>query len=169
MHLYHFTTRLHLSAITKSGFLKVTESNVGSGSPLMPPTGQHVGPDVVWLTSSVSGDGCGLDGGLSDKTELRFVVEVPDAVRWVDWAPAAQMHPRWRRALSRGQDVSSWYVVERPIPMSEWVSIEGAPEAVGRNEQCPCGSGLKFKRCHLEHGGFRPVIWPDRLEAEGLA
>jgi preprotein translocase subunit SecA len=24
----------------------------------------------------------------------------------------------------------------------------GAPEKVGRNDLCPCGSGKKFKRCH---------------------
>lgn len=23
------------------------------------------------------------------------------------------------------------------------------PQKVGRNEPCPCGSGLKFKKCHL--------------------
>jgi len=23
------------------------------------------------------------------------------------------------------------------------------PTRVGRNEPCPCGSGLKFKKCHL--------------------
>jgi uncharacterized protein YecA (UPF0149 family) len=23
------------------------------------------------------------------------------------------------------------------------------PQRVGRNEPCPCGSGLKFKKCHL--------------------
>jgi preprotein translocase subunit SecA len=29
-------------------------------------------------------------------------------------------------------------------------AIPGAPSAVrvGRNEACPCGSGLKYKRCH---------------------
>jgi len=26
---------------------------------------------------------------------------------------------------------------------------EGVPLAVGRNDACPCGSGLKAKRCHL--------------------
>ena len=26
------------------------------------------------------------------------------------------------------------------------------PPKVGRNEPCPCGSGLKFKKCHLIKG-----------------
>ncbi len=25
---------------------------------------------------------------------------------------------------------------------------KGTPEKVGRNDQCPCGSGKKYKRCH---------------------
>jgi preprotein translocase subunit SecA len=25
---------------------------------------------------------------------------------------------------------------------------KAAPEKVGRNDQCPCGSGKKYKRCH---------------------
>lgn len=27
------------------------------------------------------------------------------------------------------------------------------PPKVGRNEQCPCGSGLKFKKCCLQKEG----------------
>ncbi|HUS49277.1 MAG TPA: SEC-C metal-binding domain-containing protein [Candidatus Paceibacterota bacterium] len=27
------------------------------------------------------------------------------------------------------------------------------PSKVGRNEQCPCGSGLKFKKCCLQKEG----------------
>jgi preprotein translocase subunit SecA len=26
-------------------------------------------------------------------------------------------------------------------------------EKVGRNDPCPCGSGLKFKKCHGKDGG----------------
>ncbi|MGF1630204.1 MAG: YecA family protein [Kiloniellaceae bacterium] len=26
---------------------------------------------------------------------------------------------------------------------------------IGRNDPCPCGSGLKYKKCHLPKGGFR--------------
>jgi len=27
--------------------------------------------------------------------------------------------------------------------------LKRLPPRVGRNEPCPCGSGLKFKKCHL--------------------
>ena len=35
--------------------------------------------------------------------------------------------------------------------------LSRTPPKVGRNECCPCGSGLKFKRCHLQVLGYRPV------------
>ncbi|MDE2909562.1 MAG: SEC-C metal-binding domain-containing protein [Chloroflexota bacterium] len=31
--------------------------------------------------------------------------------------------------------------------------LERAFAAAGRNDPCPCGSGLKFKRCHGRRGG----------------
>jgi hypothetical protein len=33
----------------------------------------------------------------------------------------------------------------------------GARRRIGRNEPCPCGSGLKYKACCLEAEGSRPV------------
>ena len=33
---------------------------------------------------------------------------------------------------------------------------------VGRNDPCPCGSGKKFKKCHSEDEGFKPVVRPRR-------
>ncbi len=29
---------------------------------------------------------------------------------------------------------------------------------IGRNEACPCGSGLKYKKCCLNKQGKRPVL-----------
>ena len=29
--------------------------------------------------------------------------------------------------------------------------LKRTPPRVGRNEPCPCGSGRKFKHCHLNH------------------
>jgi SEC-C motif-containing protein len=29
-----------------------------------------------------------------------------------------------------------------------WLYVDGKVGAPGRNDPCPCGSGLKFKRCH---------------------
>lgn len=38
-------------------------------------------------------------------------------------------------------------MAEKPIMMTE-IEKEPAPESIGRNEPCPCGSGKKYKRCH---------------------
>ena len=27
-----------------------------------------------------------------------------------------------------------------------------APDKIGRDDQCPCGSGKKYKKCHLSKG-----------------
>ncbi len=35
---------------------------------------------------------------------------------------------------------ASWFIGKEPIPV---------PVVMGRNEQCHCGSGLKYKRCCL--------------------
>ena len=45
----------------------------------------------------------------------------------------------WERALRKSQSAAAhdWYTVK-----------------VGRNERCPCGSGLKYKHCH--GGPLRP-------------
>ena len=34
---------------------------------------------------------------------------------------------------------------------------EAGPEKVGRNAPCPCGSGLKYKKCHGLNRGFRDI------------
>ncbi|WP_425522133.1 SEC-C metal-binding domain-containing protein [Xanthomonas arboricola] len=37
------------------------------------------------------------------------------------------------------------HVVDSPEPPS--VSQRSRPPKIGRNESCPCGSGIKHKRC----------------------
>ena len=34
---------------------------------------------------------------------------------------------------------------------------EAGPEKVGRNAPCPCGSGLKYKKCHGRNRVFRDI------------
>ena len=40
---------------------------------------------------------------------------------------------------------------------------------IGRNDPCPCGSGKKFKRCHLgrEHELLSGMLEPDRRKSAG--
>jgi len=125
--LYHYTCRceLHLGSILREGTLRVSESNIGSADPKMPPCGEHIGPDVVWLTTSEHPWGTqGLEGGPCDKTAVRIVVDVVDAHHWPEWSKRHGMHPRWRRSLERDCYPNQWYVVERPIPQEEWVSVD---------------------------------------------
>jgi preprotein translocase subunit SecA len=51
-------------------------------------------------------------------------------------ATAAQVS---RAARAPGQPAET--VVADPVVRSEW-------DKTGRNEECPCGSGKKFKHCH---------------------
>lgn len=56
--------------------------------------------------------------------------------------------PQWPHR----RDAYALYIVEEliaePQPEELWASISSTePE---RNDRCPCGSGIKYKRCHLE-------------------
>jgi preprotein translocase subunit SecA len=55
---------------------------------------------------------------------------------------------RRRQAADAAREAASAQAQEgaKPIPAS--VARERAYEGVGRNEDCPCGSGKKFKKCH---------------------
>jgi uncharacterized protein YecA (UPF0149 family) len=37
---------------------------------------------------------------------------------------------------------------ERILPLAGPSHVSASTRNVGRNERCPCGSGLKYKRCH---------------------
>ena len=39
------------------------------------------------------------------------------------------------------------------------------PKKVGRNDPCPCGSGLKFKNCHGKDGATSYT--PDAVDSQG--
>ena len=41
---------------------------------------------------------------------------------------------------------------QRKLRGGRLLPLERAYKKVGRNEICPCGSGLKFKNCHLKKG-----------------
>jgi hypothetical protein len=128
--LYHFTSPERLTAILAEGVIRTTESNIGSGRPDLPPCGDHVGPDVVWLTDRQEPDARGLaldlqiDG--TDKTGVRITVEVPDAEHWPAFATAYGMNATWRRAMEEDRAPQTWWVVARPITMIEVIAIEAA-------------------------------------------
>jgi hypothetical protein len=129
--LYHYTCPCdrHLGSILDDGLLRTTESRIGSDRPDVLPYGEHVGPDVVWLSRSkrpVDGRGLISQAGFGgcDKRRVRFVMDLADALHWPEWSKLQGINPRWKRALEEHQFPDLWYVVERPIPKSEWVSVD---------------------------------------------
>jgi hypothetical protein len=128
MILYHFTSVERIPLIQAAGFLRVTESNIGSGRPDWPPYGEHAGPDVVWLTNEPEPDKVGLGVGTvdgSDETLVRITVDIADGdvMWWPDFRTLHGIHPRWRRALEKGRNPDSWWVVSRNIVASEFVAV----------------------------------------------
>lgn len=127
--MYHFTSPERLELIRLSGFIRTTESNIGSPNPAWVPYGEHVGPDVVWLTDvprprakAIALD-VTLDG--TDKTAVRITVDVDaeDLTWWPDFRRRHGIHREWRRHLERGRDPDSWWVVEHPIPVESFVEV----------------------------------------------
>lgn len=121
---FHFTARAHLPSILGAGTLLPSESNVGS--PLLGPGQEHLGPDVVWLLDQpVLDANHGLYAEATGKDQVVFEVEVP-AIRWLDWAPAADMDPQWREIFIRTgggiEAAEHWYVFPAAIPRRRWVS-----------------------------------------------
>ena len=143
--LYHFTNVHHWDSIQADGQINVTESNVGSISPWLPPYGEHVGPDVVWLTDTTSSRGLALEPplhvyepherdaatafcqaeGTFDKKAVRLTVELPEdeCHQWRRWVKRYDMNPEWKRIFQSGREPYRWWVIERPILLSEIVDV----------------------------------------------
>jgi hypothetical protein len=127
--LYHYTSRMHLPRILAARFLEVTESNLDWHR-------QHAGPDVVWLTNQADlytrdapWAGRGQIG--VDKLEIRFTVDVPDAVPWERWQRQHKMKRQWYVAFVRaGGDSSTWFVVEHRIPREQWREVRVMSEGL---------------------------------------
>ena len=132
--------------ILLDGQLKVVESNIS-----LDPRRTHAGPDVVWLTTSPRhGQGwASMSPQYSYVDKCRIVIEVDlsDAEPWWPWAERHGSEFIHMRALATSGDENvprhvrdevtpevfraaaiqrarrQWYVVERPVPWPQWVSI----------------------------------------------
>jgi hypothetical protein len=121
MKLYHYTSLYHLPLIKAAGYLKLVESNIGSPDKRFPPYGEHVGPDVVWLTESPSPKGHGLGGASVDKRAVRIEVDIEDAIRWREFANKHGINRDWYRIMDMSGEYTAryWWVSLRPIPIAE--------------------------------------------------
>lgn len=66
---YHYTSKVHVTNILKSGHLKLTESNLKPDVEMYKP--------VVWLTTKAIPNDLelGLNGSVVDKTEVKIIVK----------------------------------------------------------------------------------------------
>ena len=121
MLLYHYTTSFHMHSIEAEGVLRLTDA-------VLQPTASK-GPDqVVWLSDDPTWRQGWQQGSAFDKSEVRIVVDVPDAKKWRKWARDHGSPRWWMQVLERvgggHKPGLHWFVVERPIPRAEWVRIE---------------------------------------------
>jgi preprotein translocase subunit SecA len=85
-------------------------------------------------------------------TELIFRMEQLDedfvGSTWVEGAAIHEEAPSATEIAGQQQAAIEGTEAERKIE-----PIRNREEKVGRNDPCPCGSGKKFKNCHMRRGG----------------
>jgi preprotein translocase subunit SecA len=83
-------------------------------------------------------------------TETVFRMEEEEAFQESVWAIGAAVHesaPRHMSGDAAGAIANSQKGDKKPEP------IRNRGERVGRNDPCPCGSGKKYKNCHMRQVG----------------
>lgn len=129
-YVYHFTSRYHLPMIFKSGYLKLTESNLKaptSREDALPKPDHELIKPVVWLTRDAIPMGLSLEGSIIDKTEIRITLRKRDHYEpWILWSRKNRINKTWAKCLERGNNPNGWYISEKIIPLnsSEVVKIE---------------------------------------------
>jgi len=119
MKLYHFTSRFHMPLLLARRAIKTTHNNL---HPV-----KQIGPEVVWLTNLGSYEmQLWAEGSVVNKAEFRITVELPEgqAHHWPIWSRKHGIDEGWYEALGQCGVPQSWFVVERPIGINEWVSVE---------------------------------------------
>ncbi|MDQ3020026.1 MAG: DUF1186 domain-containing protein [Bacteroidota bacterium] len=52
----------------------------------------------------------------------------------------------WEKSIERNSEKK--YKEDNEVPQEKYTPLPEQYKGTGRNEKCPCGSGLKFKKCH---------------------
>src|SRR5438132_2112725 len=82
--------------------------------------------------------------GMQDKvTETVFRMEEEEAFQESVWSIGATIHEAAPRPMAQDVSTNSSQSDKKPEP------IRNRGERVGRNDPCPCGSGKKYKNCHM--------------------
>jgi preprotein translocase subunit SecA len=82
--------------------------------------------------------------GIWDKvTEMVFRMEETEAFQETLWVIGAATHETAPRAFEEQQQTNAGGEKKKVEP------IRNKREKVGRNDPCPCGSGKKYKNCHM--------------------
>ena len=82
---------------------------------------------VVWFTDRKDPDRIGLDPCMNKPVELEYdkkqicivVEQTPEFKHWQEWALKKHINLDWYRAITNGYDYKSWYILERPLKVSE--------------------------------------------------
>ena len=145
MKLHHYTSEAALEYILGLGVLLPGESMIGAREGDrqhgISPIGEHVGPDVVWLTDLADASQTGVvETPPASKGAVRVTVEVPaaDAQPWPTWARSQGIHELWLASIGQGNAPDRWWVVAREIDWSDWIEVTRSPPP---------------------YGGARPVLW----------
>jgi preprotein translocase subunit SecA len=84
--------------------------------------------------------------GLEDKvTDLVFRMEQTEAFQESIWTIGATIH----EAAPRAADQVQQQMTNSGQGEKVTEPIRNRREKVGRNDPCPCGSGKKYKNCHM--------------------
>lgn len=128
--LYHYTSKHHLPMIMKDGFLQLTESNLiepKSYQDAVPKELSQLYKPVVWLTTTETAQGNGLEGSVLNKHEIRITLRKREHYEnWVLWSKNNRIKSSWFKKLSRVGNPNSWYISEEIIPLNseELLKIE---------------------------------------------
>ena len=132
-YLYHYTAPLRWEQIEKSGYLKLTPSNLkklvnphlitlDDGTKAYVDETDDYKP-VVWLTSSDTPNNHGLNGP-KEKIQIAIKYDKSKHHWWWTWKEKNRADKKMTNSLiSNGAKYATWYICEEIIPLEEilWV------------------------------------------------
>lgn len=114
--LYHYTSTWHLPQILNDGYLRLTRGVIDDMA--------------VWLTTTTTSIGNGLEGSVVDKGEIRFILKDIRVIRWRDYKKKIirgkdiDYKKEYVNALETGQKPHTWWLVTDCIDLINVEAIE---------------------------------------------